>query len=341
MIALTFYSTGNLELAVGLLFVSNMSVAFSDVIVDSLMVIQSRKYPDGGSEELNAFSWTCFSIGGLLGSFMAAILTQNFEPKYCFLYSSFMGFVIAAVALRLNIQIEKEGLTEEDENSSFYRDVRRNISEVRQACQLKEYYRVILYLVISALTVPSFSSFGYYFMLDEVKLSKFSYSMLGVLAFVCLLLGSQMYNKYFRETEYRKMIIIDTLITIVFAPFTFVFVCRWNLAWGISDMFFVFFIDIVDEIISQCFIFLPMSVIFAKITPKHIEATSFALLASVSNFRSTVRGLIGAYINDAFVGVTIEDLSKYWQLVAIGFACSFIPLFFLFLIPTKAQINTL
>ena len=131
MVVLTFYSTGNLNLAIGLLFFSNLSVAFSDVIVDSLMVVQSRKYPDVGSEELNAYSWTCFGIGSIIGSMMAAILTQNFEPKHCFLYSCFMGFVIAAVALRLNIIIEKEGLTEENENAGFCADVQRNLREVR------------------------------------------------------------------------------------------------------------------------------------------------------------------------------------------------------------------
>ena len=114
-----------------------------------------------------------------------------------------------------------------------------------------------------------------------------------------------------------------------------------TLALYIGCLFFVIFFDVVDEIISQCFIFLPMSVIFAKITPKHIEATSFALLAGVSNFRATVRGWIGAAINDAFIGVTTEDLSKYWQLVLVGFVCSFIPLFFLWLIPTKAQVDAL
>ena len=39
MIALTISSTGNLNFAIGCLFMSNMSVALSDVIVDSLMVI--------------------------------------------------------------------------------------------------------------------------------------------------------------------------------------------------------------------------------------------------------------------------------------------------------------
>ena len=72
------------------------------------------------------------------------------------------------------------------------------------------------------------------------------------------------------------------------------------------------FTDIVTETITQIFIFLPMCIIFAKVTPKHIEATSFALLAGVANLRIAGRAELGARINDIFVGVTEEDLSNYW-----------------------------
>lgn len=63
------------SVACWMLFVSNLSIAFCDVIVDSLMVTQARKYPDGGAEDLNAFSWTCMSFGGFFGAIAAAILT--------------------------------------------------------------------------------------------------------------------------------------------------------------------------------------------------------------------------------------------------------------------------
>lgn len=84
-----------------------------------------------------------------------------------------------------------------------------------------------------------------------------------------------------------------------------------------------------------------MAVMFAKITPRRIEATSFALLAGVSNFRATIRGWTGSWINETFVGVTKDDLTDYWILVTIGFVCSFIPLLFLPLIPTRKQIEVL
>lgn len=45
-------------------------------------------------------------------------------------------------------------------------------------------------------------------------------------------------------------------------------------------------------------------VLFAKITPKRIEATCFAFLTGTCNFTGSLRGLIGSYVNKKFVGVT-------------------------------------
>ena len=75
MIVLGLQHVDNEGLAMWMLFLSNLSIAFSDVIVDSLMVIQARRYPESGSEDLNTFSWTCMSIGGFFGSFAAAVMT--------------------------------------------------------------------------------------------------------------------------------------------------------------------------------------------------------------------------------------------------------------------------
>ena len=58
-----------------LLCASNVCVAFMDVLVDSLMVVQARDFPDEGSEELQSFSWMCLSMGGIVCAFAAAILT--------------------------------------------------------------------------------------------------------------------------------------------------------------------------------------------------------------------------------------------------------------------------
>ena len=110
MIVLGLQQAQSEYLATYMLFFSNLSIAFSDVIVDSLMVIQARRYPEDGSEDLNAFSWTCMSVGGIIGSVTAAFLTESYEPRYCFMFSSVMGLVIAFVAVRMNVSLETDGL---------------------------------------------------------------------------------------------------------------------------------------------------------------------------------------------------------------------------------------
>ncbi len=72
----------------------------------------------------------------------------------------------------------------------FLHDLKRNLGEVKEAFKIREFYSMILYLVIKGFMVPSFSSFGYYFMLDVAEVSKFAYSMLSVLGFCCLLVGT-------------------------------------------------------------------------------------------------------------------------------------------------------
>lgn len=200
---------------------------------------------------------------------------------------------------------------------------------------------MILYIMIGGFLVPNFGSFGYYFMLDVVGISKFSYSMLTVLGFACLFIGTLIYKAYFKGSEYRSLIMMDALISILLAPISFIFVLRLNVQWGIPDMFLIIFTDVVSEIVSQCFVFLPMSVVYAKICPRRIEATSFALLSSVSNFRGTIRSWLGTFINEQWVGVSVANLHNYWILVTISFCCSFLPLFFLWLIPTRDEINKL
>lgn len=192
----------------------------------------------------------------------------------------------------------------------------------------------MLYFLVTGLVSPSFGTFGYYFYLNVIGISKFAYAMLTVVGYAALLVGTLLYNKYFTEMEFRSLILMDAVLTILIAPFTYILVFRKTVDWGISDMSIIIFSSTVSEILSTCFIFLPMSIIMTKICPKHIEATSFALLTGVHNFRYDIRSWIGAWINERFVEVTEDDLSKYWILVTIGLVTAFLPLLFIWMIPT-------
>jgi MFS family permease len=83
-------------------------------------------------------------------------------------------------------------------------------------------------------------------------------------------------------------------------------------------------------------------VLFAKITPKHIEATVFSFFTGIFNLSAMVISPnIGVLINKLFIGVTTANLENYYKLQMIQLVLSVIPLFLLFLIPLKSEIKEL
>lgn len=67
-----------------------------DVVVDGLMVVQSRNDPALGSEDLQTFCWALVGIGGTVGSLLGGYLTTyDSYSKWCFAISAFIGVVIA------------------------------------------------------------------------------------------------------------------------------------------------------------------------------------------------------------------------------------------------------
>jgi hypothetical protein len=122
--------------------------------------------------------------------------------------------------------------------------------------------------------------------------------MLGVLGYFCLLLGSSAYNYGFHKMEFRTLCVISILLSLCFAPLSMMFVLRKNIEYGLPDMFVIIFTEIVSDVFGQCLGLLPLMVLFAKITPKRIEATGFAFLTGTSNLTGSIRGLIGTLINN-------------------------------------------
>ena len=93
------------------------------------------------------------------------------------------------------------------------------MGQIKEAIKIQEFYRVILFLILSGITVPSFGTFGYYFMLDVVKLSKFTIAMLSVIGYVCLLIGSALFTTFFANMEIRRLNCLSQIIGLAFFHF--------------------------------------------------------------------------------------------------------------------------
>jgi len=136
--------------------------------------------------------------------------------------------------------------------------------------------------------------------------------------------------------ELITLITFGSLLTYALAPIDYIMISRKNVEWGVPDTYLMVFDEALSDISSQAFIFLPMTNLYAKITPPKIEATCFAFLASASNFSGIGGTWLGSWVNTRFVGVTKDNLDDYWKLLTITYVCTLIPIMCRFwLIPSN------
>jgi hypothetical protein len=163
--------------------------------------------------------------------------------------------------------------------------------------------------------------------------------MLGVIGSFTSVFGTMYYEKYLKDIEVRTVLYWATCVSIISSCFSLMFAMRWNLYLHINDIIFVVFTDTVFGVISLAMNTLPTLALFAKITPTKIEGTVFAFLTGTTNLANNVLSpMVGVWLNEKFVGVTADDLSKYKNLCLIGLVTSFLGFLILPLIPLKEDI---
>ena len=89
---LSFVVFNDASVVAALLFLMNFSVAVMDVVIEGLMVCQSRLDPDYGAEDLNTLGWTMVGFGGIIGSVVGGLINEHSSPRYCYLITAGLGF---------------------------------------------------------------------------------------------------------------------------------------------------------------------------------------------------------------------------------------------------------
>ena len=81
------------------------------------------------------------------------------------------------------------------------------------------------------------------------------------------------------------------------------FVLGWNRKVGVPDIIWVLCGSTAMNTLLYAFCILPPGVLFAKMTPSHVEATIYAFTSSVTTAVYPVSKLVGAAINTATFNV--------------------------------------
>lgn len=305
-----------------------------DVVVDGLMVCQQRIDPLTGSENLQAYSWFCYSIGGTLFGITGGFLLDKLSPSFVFYITAVIGLCITVNGCLTSPKLEAS--SQKIINMGFCERTKLNFKEIYLGFKIRALYKCILFFFIFCAVVPSFTNYFYYYLTDVLGFSDFLYSVLNVVASVCLLITIYFYNLWFKEAEPHVMLFACCLIN-AFGGLNSMLLIR-GFTFGMSPDAFVFLSNSVTDTLQNAIRLLSGNVLFAKLIPANIEASMFSILTGLINFCNFfLAKQLGNFFN-IFVGVTEDNLEDLWILEAIMVVCALIPLFFLWLVPRRKEV---
>lgn len=114
--------------------------------------------------------------------------------------------------------------------------------------------------------------------------------------------------------------------------------------FGLNPLAFVCLTSTVTDTLYNAYTTLPAMVLFAKLVPEKVESSMFALLTGVINFSNLFASReLGVLINKFFFQVTYSEdannLNEVWKLYCVQAGMCVLPMLFLTLLPTKAQVQ--
>jgi hypothetical protein len=204
--------------------------------------------------------------------------------------------------------------------------------------KLKELYSAVIFNTILGAIVPSFGGYIYYYQIDVVGFTFTQYSLLSLIGYATLISGSIFFNLFMKNKEFTMMMIVACFINCLGSITTVLF--TRGIYLGMSPYVFVILTSTVTDTLYQCFVQLPLMVLFAKLIPEKIEASLFAFLTGLSNLNNLfIASNLGNLIN-LWVGANEDNLATtVWKLYAIQAGMSLLPLFFIWLIPKRQQVE--
>lgn len=120
------------------------------------------------------------------------------------------------------------------------------------------------------------------------------------------IIGIWLFNIFFSKGSLRKAFWISSMISSLGSFFDYAIVKRWNVDYlSIPDKAFYMFGDAVLESIVGMMAYMPSVVLIAKMCPKNLETTMFAILASFANLGGSLSDSFGTFAMD-YAGIKTD-----------------------------------
>ncbi len=238
--------------------------------VDGIMCVEGKKSNTTG--KIQSVQWLSISVAGLLTGIGGGYIAENWGYK--------MGF-LCLIPIFILVGFSAYFYKEDDSiklkpQATLFSDLKRLFADRRL---------IIIGLFIFLYKYsPSFGTPLFFIQRDTFKWGKIWIGALSSISTVFAIIGSLLYYKFSQKINIRKWlyfsVFLGALTSLSYLYYTPVTAVIYDVLYSLLGMF----------------IFLMVMDFMARNTIKGLEATSFALLCSISNLALTASNLSGAFL---------------------------------------------
>jgi len=291
---------------------ASLGLCVSDVMADSLLVEAARQENEENKGIVQSYSWIFRFTGGLVGSILGAASYDGLGYVGVFHLTSMIPCVIVLLAL----VIEEKEIVQKT-------DLKLTTGKLFQAIKQPQIFKPAIFLFLIC-TTPSYGDILTYFYKEELSFTPDEFGSLDVLGHVVSIVGTIIYKKYLRKVKLRTIFCWALVASFILENTMLLLVLHVNRDWGIPDYVFAFIERIALTLAGQ-FVTMPMVVLGAKLCPKGVEGTTYALLMSITNLGGIVGSELGSMLAGVF-GITASNFTSLWKLMLLCHICDLIPL---------------
>ncbi|MEH2301480.1 MAG: folate/biopterin family MFS transporter [Nostoc sp.] len=324
-LATIVHTTWAATLAIAL---SSLSVAMSDVIVDSLVVERARGESQAKAGSLQSVCWGASAIGGLITAYFSGLLLQYFTTRTVFGITALFPLIVSGVAwLIAESPVSKDS---QDNNHTNSLPIKHQLKQLRQAISQKTIWLPTAFIFVWQAT-PSADSAFFYFSTNELHFEPEFLGRVHLVTSFASLAGVWIFQRFLKSIPFRVIFAWSTVLSSILGMTMLLLVTHTNRRLGIDDHWFSLGDSVVLSVMGQI-AFMQVMVLAARLCPSGVEATLFALLMSVFNSAGTVSRAFGALIT-YWLGITATNFESLWLLVLITNLSTLLPLPFINWLP--------
>ncbi|MBW4453532.1 MAG: folate/biopterin family MFS transporter [Nostoc indistinguendum CM1-VF10] len=314
----------------------SLSVAMSDVIVDSLVVERVRGESQAKAGSLQSLCWGASAIGGLITAYFSGLLLQYFTTRTVFGITALFPLIVSGVAwLIAESPVSKNT---QDTNHTNSLSIKHQLGQLRQAITQKRIWLPTAFIFIWQAT-PNAESAFFYFSTNELHFEPEFLGRVNLVTSFASLAGVWIFQRFLKSIPFRVIFAWSTVLSSLLGMTMLLLVTHTNRLLGIDDHWFSLGDSLILSVMGKI-AFMQVMVLAARLCPSGVEATLFALLMSIFNSAGTVSQALGALIT-YWLGITATNFESLWLLVLITNLSTLLPLPFINWLPAaEEQVET-